>query len=90
MWVDIAQDYQHARHADSIPRFRNTVFKYRVKCSDMQRGSRGSYRIIGYYHQPDNTLYPILIYHKSDQDDVEAKVVAAAIQELLDCLKGPN
>jgi len=63
--------------------FGGTVFKYRAKCSDMKRGSKGSYRIIGYYHQPKNTLYPIFIYHKSDQDDVDKRTVSAAVQELL-------
>jgi mRNA-degrading endonuclease RelE of RelBE toxin-antitoxin system len=83
IWPDIANDYRHARHAESIPRFQDTVFKYRSKCSDMSRGSRGGYRIICYYHQPKNTLYPILIYHKADQDDVDEATVATVVRELL-------
>ena len=83
IWVDIARDHQHARQAESLIGFNNTVFKYRAKCSDMSRGSRGSYRIIGYYHEPTNTLYPIFIYHKSDQTDVDKRTVSLAVQELL-------
>jgi hypothetical protein len=49
----------------------------------MNRGSKGSYRIIGYYDNPRNTLYPIFTYHKSDQSEVDAKTVADAVQELL-------
>lgn len=81
--MDIARDHRGARRAESLIGFNNTVFKYRAKCSDMKRGSRGSYRIIGYYHEETNTLYPILIYHKSDQDDVDARNVSFAIKELL-------
>lgn len=90
IWPDIAQDYRHARQAESMPRFNDTVFKYRAKCSDMQRGSKGSFRIIGYYHQPNNTLYPILMYHKSDQHDVDRRGISEAIKELLESLESPN
>lgn len=83
IWVDIAKDYRNARQAESVPRFKDSVFKYRAKCSDMSRGSRGGYRIIAYYHREKNTLYPILIYHKSDQEDVDPKTVATAVEELL-------
>lgn len=83
IWPNIARDYRNACRAESIPKFNDTVFKYRAKCSDMNRGSRGGYRVIGYYHGPENTLYPILIYHKADQEDVDEKSVANAVQELL-------
>lgn len=77
-------DHRNACQAESIiPGFRDTVFKYRAKCSDMNRGSRGSYRIIGYYHAAENRLYAIFIYHKSNQSDVDKKTVARAVEELL-------
>ena len=82
IWPDIAQDYRNARGAESIPGFANTVYKYRAKCSDSNKGSRGGYRVIGYYHQEANTLYPIYIYSKLDQSDVSAKTVTATVKEL--------
>jgi mRNA-degrading endonuclease RelE of RelBE toxin-antitoxin system len=83
IWPDIARDFRHARQAESLVGFKNTAYKYRAKCSDMKRGSRGSYRVIAYYHEPKNTLYPVFIYHKSDQDDVDKRTVSAVVQELL-------
>lgn len=83
IWLDICQDYRHARQADAIPGLGIPIFKYRCKCSDMKRGASGGYRIAGYYHSPDNTLYPILIYCKVDQSDVDAETIGAAAEELL-------
>lgn len=87
VWPDIARNHQEARQAESIPGFKNTLFKYRAKCSDMNRGSRGGYRIIGYYHQASNTLYPIFIYHKTDQSDINGREVAKLVKELLEMLE---
>ena len=89
-WVDIARDYRNARQAESVPGFKNTIFKYRAKCSDMRRGARGGYRVIAYYHLPENTLFPLLLYHKSDQDDTSAEIVQQAIDELLGLLGIPK
>ena len=89
IWPDIARDYRRARQGESIPRFKDTVFKYRCKCSDMRRGSRGGYRVIGYYHQPENTLFPILLYHKALQLDVDAEIITQALRELLELLDIP-
>lgn len=86
IWPDIARDYRKARQAESIPKFKDTVFKYRSKCSDMKRGASGGYRVIGFYHQPNNTLYPIFVYHKAENSDVQPKTVAACIQELLNLI----
>jgi mRNA-degrading endonuclease RelE of RelBE toxin-antitoxin system len=87
VWVDIATDHERARHADPIPRYKRIIWKYRAPCSDMQRGAKGSYRIVAYFHQPKNTLYPILIYHKAERSDVDDKTIAAAMKELLELIK---
>jgi mRNA-degrading endonuclease RelE of RelBE toxin-antitoxin system len=87
IWIDIARDHRNARKAESIPKFNDTLFKYRCKCSDMQRGASGGYRIISYYHKETNILYPIFIYHKADQSDINAKETVNQLTELLDTLR---
>lgn len=53
-------------------RFTNTgftVFKVRIKNSDIQKGKSGNYRVI--YQLKDNTcVLLIIIYSKSDQKDI--------------------
>lgn len=47
------------------------VFKVRLKNSDIQKGKSGGYRVI--YQLRDNTCVLLLvIYSKSDQEDVSA------------------
>jgi len=87
IWVDVATDHRNARGAESIPKFNDTVFKYRTKCSDMNRGSRGGYRIIAYYRKETNVLYPIFIYHKADQSDINVKETTKQVNELLGALE---
>jgi mRNA-degrading endonuclease RelE of RelBE toxin-antitoxin system len=86
IWVDIALDHRNNRGAESIPKFNDTVFKYRTKCSDMKRGARGGYRIIAYYHMKSNILYPIFIYHKADRSDINIKETQKQVAELLESL----
>ena len=49
----------------------------------MKRGASGGYRIIADDHKETNTLYPIFIYHKTDQGDINPKEAARQIAELL-------
>lgn len=78
----ISKDYRTARHSNSIPRFNNTAYKYRVKCSDMRRGAQGGYRLIAYYHQQTNTLFPVLIFPKTELEDTDFESISSAIKEL--------
>jgi hypothetical protein len=81
--VDIAQDYRHARNADSVMRFNNKLFKYRAPCRDQARGSRGGFRVCGFYDEPTNTLHLILVWPKSEADDLDYESKNKAVQELL-------
>jgi mRNA-degrading endonuclease RelE of RelBE toxin-antitoxin system len=54
------------------------VFKVRLKNSDIQKGKSGGYRVI--YQLRDNTCVLLLvIYSKSDQEDVSADQIRAII-----------
>ena len=86
---EIAQDFRHARHADSIPRFNDTLFKYRVPSSDQRRGTRGGFRLCAYYDKQNNTLYPVLIWPKSEDEDLDYEIKAKAVKELLQIIELP-
>ncbi|MCI0484964.1 MAG: hypothetical protein L0Y78_10325 [candidate division NC10 bacterium] len=86
----IEKDYTKAAQANAIPKYANTVWKYRCKSSDLRRGAQGGFRIIAYYHQSNGTLYPILIYLKTEKEDVSAEEIQKAIQALKDILSRPE
>ncbi len=57
------------------------VFKIRIANRDAQRGKRGGYRII-YYVQKAHLIYLVIIYSKSQVDDVPIDWLIAAIEEI--------
>ncbi|NJO42811.1 MAG: type II toxin-antitoxin system RelE/ParE family toxin [Cyanobacteria bacterium CRU_2_1] len=58
------------------------VFKVRVKNSDIPIGKSGGYRLI-YQLEPPQVVSLLLIYAKSDQADVTAEEIEAAIEEVM-------
>jgi mRNA-degrading endonuclease RelE of RelBE toxin-antitoxin system len=65
---------------DCIAGLRYTVFKVRLKNSNVQRGKSGGYRVI-YYLKQDDTIILVTIYSKSDLSDIAAEVVEDAIEQ---------
>lgn len=84
---DIAKDFRRARHANSIPRFNDTLFKYRVPSQDQSRGSSGGFRLCGYYDKDTNTLHLLLIWPKSQAEDLDYETKNKAVKELEQVLK---
>ena len=64
---------------DKIPGTGYTVFKVRLKNSDIQKGKSGGYRVI-YQLRGDTYILLVVIYSKSDQDDIPAN----QIREIID------
>ncbi len=60
-----------------------TVFKVRIKNSDIQKGKSGGYRLIYYIKTSENILC-VLIYSKSDEDNVTSLEIKKTIQEFYD------
>ncbi|WP_333343436.1 type II toxin-antitoxin system RelE/ParE family toxin [Microcoleus sp. Aus8_D4] len=56
-----------------------TVFKVRLKNSDIQKGKSGGYRVI-YQLRGDTYILLVVIYSKSDQNDIPAN----QIREIID------
>jgi mRNA-degrading endonuclease RelE of RelBE toxin-antitoxin system len=57
---------------DQISGVGYTIFKLRVKNSDVQKGKSGGYRLI-YYVKTTTKIILITIYSKSDQEDIAAE-----------------
>ena len=64
---------------DQIPGTGYTVFKVRLKNSDIQKGKSGGYRVI-YQLRGDTYILLVVIYSKSDQDDI----LANQIRDIID------
>lgn len=63
---------------DQIPGTGYTVFKVRVRNSDIQKGKSAGYRVI-YQVESSAVILLLLIYSKSDQSDVTVEEIRAAI-----------
>ncbi|MBI3696387.1 MAG: hypothetical protein HY238_16310 [Acidobacteria bacterium] len=79
---------REANQCRRVPRCGNpSVFKYRQKSTDIGRGASYGWRIIAYYHQPANVLYPILVYPKTEWSDVSTDLVKKALAEIIGALE---
>lgn len=67
--------------------FGGSVWKYRCRSSDQQKGARSGFRVIALYLPDRNTLYPLLIYAKNEAEQLPSKIVKKAIQELKQALQ---
>ena len=65
---------------DQIPRSRYTVFKVRVKNSDIRKGKRSGYRFI-YYLKTQTEIILVTIYSKLEQSDISAEQIRRILQE---------
>jgi mRNA-degrading endonuclease RelE of RelBE toxin-antitoxin system len=63
-----------------IPRTGYTVFKVRIKNSDIQKGKRSGYRMIYYLKTPE-LVFLITIYSKTEQGDIFAEQIRRIITE---------
>ena len=65
---------------DQVPRTRYTIFKVRVRNSDIQKGKRSGYRLIYHLKTPTNIIL-VTIYSKLDQADVSAEQIRRILIE---------
>jgi mRNA-degrading endonuclease RelE of RelBE toxin-antitoxin system len=61
------------------------VRKLRVRNTDLSKGKRGGYRLLYYIEdQPVPTIYLLLLYAKSDREDVTRQELKQLLNELAD------
>jgi mRNA-degrading endonuclease RelE of RelBE toxin-antitoxin system len=59
---------------DQVPGTRYTIFKVRVRNSDIQKGKRSGYRVVYHLQTPTNVIL-VTIYSKLDQADISAEQI---------------
>lgn len=65
---------------DQVPGKGYTLFKVRVRNSDVQKGKSGGYRLI-YYLKTSRKIILVTLYSKSDQGDVSASQIRQVLSE---------
>jgi mRNA-degrading endonuclease RelE of RelBE toxin-antitoxin system len=65
---------------DKVPGMKYSIFKVRVRNSDIPKGKRSGYRFI-YYCKSSNNIILVTIYSKLDQSDISAPQIKAVIKE---------
>lgn len=65
---------------DQISGLGYTIFKLRVKNSDIQKGKSGGYRLI-YYVKTSTKIILVTIYSKSEQEDITAEEIQQILAE---------
>jgi len=65
---------------DHIPGVGYTVYKVRVKSSDLSKGKSGGYRVIYYVRLPTNVIL-ITIYIKNERVDITPEEIRRLIDE---------
>ncbi len=60
------------------------VRKLRVRNTDIQKGKRGGYRLLYYVeNEPEQKIFLLLLYAKSDREDVDKKELEQLIGEVM-------
>ena len=67
---------------DQVPGINLTIFKVRIRNSDIQKGKRSGYRCIYYLERRDEIIL-VTIYSKSEQSDVSAAKLRSILQEVV-------
>jgi mRNA-degrading endonuclease RelE of RelBE toxin-antitoxin system len=65
---------------DQIKGTKYTVFKVRVRNSDIRKGKRAGYRLIYWLKTPANAIL-VTIYSKSDQGDISAQKIRSILKK---------
>lgn len=65
---------------DQVPRTRYTIFKVRLRNSDIRKGKRSGYRLIYHLKTPTNVIL-VTIYSKLDQADISAEQIRRILTE---------
>ncbi|MDO8433265.1 MAG: type II toxin-antitoxin system RelE/ParE family toxin [Candidatus Binatus sp.] len=61
-----------------IPGNNRQIFKKRIPDPDKNRGKSGGYRLIYWWRTAEAELVGLLLYHKSEKEDVTKKEIEAA------------
>jgi mRNA-degrading endonuclease RelE of RelBE toxin-antitoxin system len=60
----------------------NSIYKDRIKNSDIKKGKSGGYRIIYYVITQDKEVYLLTLYSKSSRENIDLSAIKKIIIEL--------
>jgi len=66
---------------DQVQGVKYTVYKARIKSTDMAKGARGSYRVI-YYIRTTDHIFLVTMYAKSEQSDISQDEIRRIVETL--------
>jgi mRNA-degrading endonuclease RelE of RelBE toxin-antitoxin system len=73
---------------DAMPGYSHELFKARIPSRDMQRGSRGGFRLLAWRESntppAPPTIYLVTIYAKSERQDLDAKELRRVLERFFD------
>ncbi len=71
-------------HLGQLIRGASGIRKLRVRNTDLQKGKSGGYRLLYYaLDEPNQRLYVLLVYAKSDQSDVTQQDLQNLLNDLV-------
>jgi mRNA-degrading endonuclease RelE of RelBE toxin-antitoxin system len=73
------------RPGDKIPNVGYDVYKERLKNPSANRGKRGGFRVIYYLYLADEVIM-LIIYSKTEQEDVSIELIQQVIEDVLPTL----
>jgi mRNA-degrading endonuclease RelE of RelBE toxin-antitoxin system len=71
---------QRPEAGSAIPGWRRMVWKLRINSTGIRRGKRFGFRLI--YYLEGRTLYPLLIYAKTNKSDVSDQEIMRALRAI--------
>jgi len=78
----LRQLIQYPKLGVVIPKGQGTR-KLRIRNSDSKKGKRSGYRLIYYLvHEPEPIIYPLIMYNKSDKDDITNRELTKLLDNL--------
>lgn len=59
----------------------NNIFKIRIPNSSIPAGKRGGFRVVYYYQDPNNKIYLLAIYSKTDLENISDRKLTDIIEK---------
>jgi len=72
---------ENPRAGDAISGLHGKVFKVRLSSSDLERGKSGGLRVIYYFAQTHQHIYLLLIYSKSEKENIRVKEIVKLLKQ---------
>ncbi len=80
--TDEIRENDPAKRGDPIPGFARSIWKKRFASSDLGRGKSGSFRLVYHWKEGLSVATPLLMYPKTERDNVTAKEIQDALKEI--------